>query len=273
MDNREDKEIQNALNEKIEDMEFEEIPETNDSPINEPVVSGEVSTAQINVKEAQESTGSPAVEQIYVDDAPELSEESFNEIQDEVESTYQAPSDAPEQIVDAEEDDENDSYGAGSELKVPDSHAALAADSLLGIANNGLELGGNFFVKIKKSREVMQFKTARKIIDGQNKKNIERLKLDAEDKALLKPILMEVLKKRAKELTPEQQLIAASISILTKKVQLAVEMRAEGKIIAENIRNAVREEIKAAEEDDREDKEADEIEVIEVEDTEIGKAA
>ena len=208
-----------------------------------------------------------------MEDAPEFSEESFQNIEEQADFAT-SPDDAPEQIVDADDDIQEDGYGAGKNLQVPNSHAALAADSLIGVTNNALEMGGNFFVKIKKSKEIMQFKKARKIIDKQNKKNIDRLKLDSEDKALLKPILMEVLKKRAKELTPEQQLIAAFTSILAKRIPLAIEMRAEGKMLEQNLRNAVREEIAArSEKKDKKQEEDEQLEVVEVESTEIGKAA
>ena len=125
---------------------------------------------------------------------------------------------------------------ATTEVKIPDSHAALAADSLLGMANNALEIGGGFFVKIKKSKDMLEFDEAIRIVEGQNVKNIQRIKLDAEDQALLRPILIQVLKNRAEELTPEQQLIAATISILLKKVQLMAEIRSENKMLVSNIR-------------------------------------
>jgi len=268
MDNREEKEIENALNEHIEDMQFEEIPETASSPINEPVKSGEVSAGTINLSLPQanqedeldenETGNTPTSEEIHFEEIPEQA--SHDQVENE------EPLDAPEQEVDLDEEELAKEVSKENGLHVPDTHAAIAANSLLGMANNALEIGGGFFVKIKKTKEILEFDEAIRIVEDQNSKNIQRIKLDKEDQALLRPILIQVLKNRAEELTPEQQLIAASISILLKKVQMMAEIRSENKMmvskITEGIRATIREEIRSA----KEAKEEEEIELVEVED-------
>jgi len=268
MDNREEEEIQNALNETVEDMQFEEIPETDTSPINEPVKTGEVSTGMINLSEVNEQEEEVIEQEVNKD----LISEQLSQLQENDNSgsaeafEQQKPLDAPEQEVDLEEEELTEQIENQGTMHIPDSHATLAANSLLGIANNALEIGGGFFVKIKKTKELLEFDEAIRVVDRQNKKNIQRIKLDEEDQALLRPILIQVLKNRAEELTPEQQLIAASISIIMKKVQMMAEIKAENKMMVSNIRDAIRAEIRAAKEEAEEENVEEEIEEVEVED-------
>ena len=128
------------------------------------------------------------------------------------------------------------------EFELPTATAKQAADTLLGMTSNILAVGGSFFVKIKKHKEFYEFEEINELIDTQNTKNVDRIKLDKEDKALLKPPLVQVLKKKAKNLTPEQQLMGAALSIVLRKVQSVMEVRAENELLVERILDIIREE-------------------------------
>jgi len=129
-----------------------------------------------------------------------------------------------------------------SNFELPISHAKQAADAILGVTDNLLEVGGGYFVKIRKHKLFYEFEEIIAIIDQQNEQNVKRIKLEPEDKILLHPLLTAVLQKRAARLTPEQQLMGALISILFKKVQAAVEIRMENEILVERILEIVKEE-------------------------------
>ncbi|MEM7291408.1 MAG: hypothetical protein AAF412_13725 [Pseudomonadota bacterium] len=124
---------------------------------------------------------------------------------------------------------------------MPDEQAELLADAILGMTDNVLSFGGGFFVKIKKRREFLEFEAFRENVDLLNQRNLERIKLDEADKALLRPLLKAVMKQKAKKLTPEQALIGAVITILMKKVQHMVEIHQENKIFEERMLAEIRE--------------------------------
>jgi len=246
----EENEIQEALTEGMEDMTFEPIPDESSSPINEPVKEGEVSEGVVNL--SQPPQNEPATITAHRE-PPSTPAEPAHEPEPEQEDLeppsmeFEEPPDAPEQEIgdgEGEGEPEEQGFGAGSELNIPDSHARMAADSLLGVADNLLEVGAGFFVKIKKAKEFYQFEGIVQLIDSQNARNIQRIKLTDEDKAILRPVLAEVLKKRATKLTPEQQFIALSISIAAKKVQQMAEIRSENKLFLEDIREEIRDQLR-----------------------------
>ena len=177
-----------------------------------------------------------------------------------------------EEELDGEESNSPEGYGVGQNLELPEATAKMAANSLLGMSNNLLKIGGGFFVKITKSTDIIFFKEIVQEIDDQNTKNINRIALDEEDQALLRPLLIQILKTRAKELTPEQQLIGAAISIIMKKVQLMASIKSENKLLEHKFQRMIdnsrtapfqqREPIKKEESEEQEE-EQEEIEVSE----------
>jgi|GEM_PF-3949653 len=122
---------------------------------------------------------------------------------------------------------------------VKDEHAIMMAEMYLGVANNFIEIGGGFFIKIKMHDSFKEYEELVQVIEDQNQKNIRRLKLDEDDKAMLRPLLAAVLKQRGKVVTPEQQLLIAGVSILIKKAQLVMEMRAENMVLFERIKEMI----------------------------------
>ena len=130
----------------------------------------------------------------------------------------------------------------GEDFELPTGHAKQAADTLLGMTDNVLAVGSGFFVKIKKHKDFYDFEEIVQVIDEQNAKNVKRIKLDEEDKILLRPLLIAILKKKAKKLTPEQQLLGGVLSILMKKAQVVMEIRAENEILLDRILEIIREE-------------------------------
>ncbi len=126
--------------------------------------------------------------------------------------------------------------------EVDNGHAMMMAEVILSAANNIIEVGGGFFLKIKTDASFLDYEELIQVIDDQNQRNIKRLTLDEGDKAMLRPLLAEVLKAREKVLSPEHQLLIAGASILIKKAQLVMEVRAENQILTDRIRSIIQEE-------------------------------
>lgn len=159
------------------------------------------------------------------------------------------PLDAPEQEIDAKppvEEKEEQPKEAAEGYTVPLEHAQLMADTILGVTNNVLEVGGGYFITIRKHKDFYDFDEVIQIIDDQNVKNIKRLKLDEDDKALLRPLLIQVLRKQSKAMSVENQLVAVALSIVIKKARVVMEIRAENEVMLDRIREVIRQEIAAA---------------------------
>lgn len=239
-------EVRDALNKGQDNIPFEELPGEESSPLNQPVVEKESAGTQEPSHEQvahEQHSKSTARAQDLNREEPHYQQES----EPEVEQDYY--DDAPEQEID-EDYTEATLLEDEEEFELPPSHAKQAADTVLGMANNVLEVGGGYFVKVRKHKEFYEFEEIIQVIDDQNVKNVKRIKLDDEDKALLRPLLISVLKTKAKKLTPEQQLLGAIISILMKKAQVVMEIRAENDILVERILDIVREEKGYSEQDE-----------------------
>ncbi|GAA0892607.1 hypothetical protein GCM10009122_22860 [Fulvivirga kasyanovii] len=217
-------EVKNVLSQDFRDIVFEEIADEYQSPLNQPVKEKDIARIEAEKPplDDQEEAGS------YHDD----------------EETAEAPFslDAPEQEINEEYDDMQFDGAETEEFELPTSHARQVADTFLGIADNVMEVGGGFFIKIKKHKEFYEFDEIIQVIEEQNTRNVKRLRLDDEDKALLRPLLVAILKKKATKLTPEQQLLGAVLSILIKKGQAVMEIRMENEILVERILDIMREE-------------------------------
>ncbi len=225
--------IETVLKKDQQDIAFEPIPEENDSPLAQPVVQKSNTSGDVNASknEAKETTNST-----------ENKEEPKVKPKEE-------PTDAPEQEIDAElreESEKDNTSGTGEEgFSMPLEHAGLMADSIIGTINNTvLEVGGGYFVTIRKHKDFYDFEEVIQVIDEQNVKNVKRLKLDEEDKALLRPLLIHILRKKAAALSPEKQLLMVALSIIIKKAKVVMEIRAENEMLVERIRDIVRKEIR-----------------------------
>ncbi len=224
--------ITEALNQPTEDIPFEEPLSPLESPLNEPVAENDIGFGG--------TTSSPEpTSEIESRETPE--EEASEDTEDPFDFDGADEDGVPEQDIGTGKGSHWDMEEAdGSDFELPASHARQAADTVLGMADNVMAIGGGFFIKIKKHKDFYDFEEVIQIIDEQNEKNTRRLKLDEEDKVLLRPLLIAILKKRAKRLTPEQQLVGAVLSILMKKVQIVVEIRAENEILVERILDVIR---------------------------------
>ena len=147
---------------------------------------------------------------------------------------FPSPDDAPEQQI--------GDQGGGPDLEVPSEQALAFADFILESANNVISVGAGFFIKMRKDKSFYEYEELIQVIDEQNSQNVKRLLLDEMDKAMLKPLLALVLRKRAKVMTPEQQLLIALVSILIKKAQVVMEIRAENQILTERIKGIIEKE-------------------------------
>ncbi len=232
-------EVEQVLNSGAENVAFEEIPDENNSPLNQPVVEDEIGHGKKVVTPKQEADPIKENEEHVESDEKEETEKEPSINDDFDQNIY----DVPEQEIGSYEEGE-DSLGEldGEDFELPTGHAKQAADTLLGMTDNVLAVGSGFFVKIKKHKDFYDFEEIVQVIDEQNAKNVKRIKLDEEDKILLRPLLIAILKKKAKKLTPEQQLLGAVLSILMKKAQVVMEIRAENEILLDRILEIIREE-------------------------------
>ena len=135
------------------------------------------------------------------------------------------------------------------------------ADSIIGTINNTvLEVGGGYFVTIRKHKEFYDFEEVIQVIDEQNVKNVKRMKLDEEDKALLRPLLIHILRKKAAALSPEKQLLMVALSIIIKKAKVVLEIRAENEMLVDRIRDIIRKEVRAFKDEQEEEENEEENE-------------
>ncbi|WP_062062757.1 hypothetical protein [Aquimarina longa] len=219
-----EKEVVDVLTKDPDTIDFEELQSEHDSPLNQAVIEKDIHENSSKNWNAWK---------------PEQKEEYHqNSKEPVIDST---PLDAPEQDIgnDTVTDDKQHSE---SEFELPTATAKQAADTILGMTNNVLSVGGGFLMKIKKHKDFYDFDEIVELIDQQNEKNLQRIILDKDDKAMLKPLIVAILKKKAKKLTPEQQLTGAILSILMKKAQVVLEVRGENEILFDRILDIVQKE-------------------------------
>lgn len=237
-------EIEKELSKSQEEVPFEEIAEEESSPLNEPVEDNDIGFTKKSSEKPKERLveRAPEKEKAFVSGkkAESTSEEVFEEeeIEEEMDFTKEKPDDAPEQEIGSGKK----SSGAAEEFELPDEHAQMAAESFLGMADNLIDAGGGFFIKIRKHKDFYDFEEIVQVIDEQNEKNIRRIKLDEQDKMLLRPLLVAVIKRKAKTLTPEQQLLGVALSIIIKKSRVVMEIRAENEMLVERMLDIIRQE-------------------------------
>ena len=246
-------EVQDALTATPEEINFEQLQNEDSSPLNQPVIEkdigGERPVDADEEKQKSWNVWKPEQEHKTLDELePGRSGNTQTDFRTKVEAKFekekaQEPLDAPEQEINGNGfDTEADETVTDQHFEVPLAQANQAADAILGMSNNVLAVGGGYFVKIRKHQEFYEFEEIIQVVDQQNDKNVERIKLDKEDQALLRPLLAQVLRKKAKKLTPEQQLMGAVISILMKKAQVVMEVRAENSLLENRILDIVRQE-------------------------------
>ncbi len=233
--------IETVLKKDPQDIAFEPIPEEKDSPLAQPVVQKTNTSEDVSDSKKE---------------GKETSNTAENKEEPKVKSK-EKPTDAPEQEIDAEPTEETKKDGeSGKEeegFAIPLEHAGLMADSIIGTINNTvLEVGGGYFVTIRKHKDFYDFEEVIQVIDEQNVKNVKRMKLDEEDKALLRPLLIHILRKKAAALSPEKQLLMVALSIIIKKAKVVMEIRAENEMLVERIRDIIRKEIRSSKEEEEE---------------------
>ena len=241
-----EEEVQEVLNQTTDKVEFEEPLDPQSSPLNQPVVENEIGHTKPESK--KESTKEPVskAEKPVAEAQENVEEEAIPTKEEELNFETNETDNVPEQEIGSgtynEQLEEELSNDEGENFELPSGHARQAADTILGMTDNIMAVGGGFFIKIKKHKEFYDFEEVIQVIEEQNEKNIKRLKLDEEDKILLRPLLISMLKRKAKKLTPEQQLLGAVLSILMKKAQVVMEIKAENEILVERILDVIREE-------------------------------
>ncbi len=228
------KEVYEVLSKDSEKIPYESVTSEQNSPLNQAV---KEQHGQQDEKDTNWNLWKPQGNDIEKEEPPKIVDSS--------------PIDAPEQVFGSQEqermhqdasDQKTETVATDTIFELPTPTAKQAANTILGMSNNVLAVGGGFFIKIRKHKDFYEFQEIVELIDTQNEKNIQRIQLDPDDKALLKPLLVAILKKKAKNLTPEQQLMGAILSILIKKAQVVMEVRAENDILVDRILDIVREE-------------------------------
>ncbi|UII32256.1 hypothetical protein LVD17_00195 [Fulvivirga ulvae] len=215
-------EIEEALSQNFADIVFEEMADEIESPLNQPVKEKDIAKIELEVPEQTDQGEAEGM-----DETPEKEIWDYDAPEQEINEDYQAtPGD----------DTMDDAF------ELPTASAKQVADTFMGITDNLMEVGCGFFVKIKKHKEFYEFDEIVQVINEQNERNVKRLMLDEEDKALLRPLLVAIVKKKSTKLTPEQQLLGAALSILMKKGQAVMEIRAENKMLVERIMGIIKEE-------------------------------
>ena len=215
-----EKEIITTLSDTDENLDFEAIQSEEDSPLNQAVIEKDSAAANDknwNVWKPEKESSLDQNLQAPINDAPEqeiLEEKAEPDITEEPEPSFELPKEAAKQ----------------------------SANAILGMANNVLEVGGGFIITIKKHKNFYDFDDIVTLIDQQNNKNIQRIKLDKQDKTLLRPLIIAMLQEKTKTLSPKQQLVGAILSILLKKAQIVMQVRAENNILVERILNIIKEE-------------------------------
>lgn len=244
------KEVQDVLTIHPDAITLEHLQSENQSPLNQPVIEKDIGGQRPIRQEEKGHIWKPKT----ISDTEHQSSDSNPNFRDTVETTLEEEKaaetlDAPEQeIGDPSDDSSAAEVKSNQDFELPLSQANQAADALLGISNNVLVVGGGFFVKLKKHKDFYEFEEIIQVIDQQNDRNIERIKLTKDDQILLRPLLAQVLRQKTKQLTPEQQLMGAVLSILVKKAQVVMEVRAENSLLEDRILDIIRkqkEELKA----------------------------
>ncbi|WP_299243073.1 hypothetical protein [uncultured Aquimarina sp.] len=247
-----EKEVVDVLTENPDNIGFEELQSEQYSPLNQAVIEKDIGGANADDWNIWKH-GKGQHQDKKSDTGDQMSSTSENAPKegfslDDAVPAYKLKLDAPEQEIGSDNTSNNEphqerqSSQQEEEFELPTATAKQAADTILGMTNNVLAVGGGFFVKIRKHKEFYDFDEIVELIDEQNEKNVQRIKLDKEDKAMLKPLIVAILKRKAKKLTPEQQLMGAVLSILMKKAQVVMEVRAENEILFDRILDIVREE-------------------------------
>ena len=222
MSQESENEIFDALSVSPENMEFEEPLEASASPLNQPVVNKELKNHMNGHNHNfSDETGN---NKIYDSD------NVIGNADEEPLEQYEYDG-VPEQ----EFQNEGIKDKFSENFEVPESHLEMEADAYLGYGDLGLEIGGGFFVRIKKHKDFFDFDEVIQVIDELDEKNINRMKLDETDKAFLRPLIIEVLKKKTKRLTPEQLLIQGILAIATKKFQLLMQIRKENNMAIDRL--------------------------------------
>jgi hypothetical protein len=236
--------IENVLKQGTDNIDFEPIPDTDASPMAEPVVSKNNTSGDVKASQEQAKAETTTEEKKEEPKTEAHQETKFEEPPAPEQTAENEEEDAPEQEINAEQGElQNGENQEQGEFELPLEEATLMANSLLGVINNAIEVGGGYFITIKKHKDFYDFEDLIQVIDNQNVKNIKRLKLDAEDKALLKPLLIKVLRKKSKVLSPDQQLLMVTLSILMKKGKIVLEIRKENEQLVERIRDIIRIEV------------------------------
>jgi hypothetical protein len=132
--------------------------------------------------------------------------------------------------------------GGGAEPlpEIPTQSAKQIADFILNSANFIIPLLGNRFVTINIHEEYYEVSGFIQVINEQNERNIQRIKLTEEEKDYLRPILVAVIKEKHTQLSPTTQLMIAAGMIISKKTMDVIEIRKENKMLENKLVDMIR---------------------------------
>ncbi|MGB3468499.1 MAG: hypothetical protein WBA74_24655 [Cyclobacteriaceae bacterium] len=217
-----DEEIVKVLEADPDEISLENVME--DSPLNQPVV----------------EKAAP-VEQQALD--TEIYDDEYAPEQDPEGETIM---DAPEQVINEHTNPQAETISAEDE-KLLDKEFGMMADSAINGLSQLLMLPYPF-VRIKPDPELMEYEETANHITESNQTLKESLPISKEEKAMLKPPLKAVLRKRAVKISPESQLAAVTASILLNKAALVYQMAKANKALVTSMKEQIKE-MKAYQED------------------------
>lgn len=136
------------------------------------------------------------------------------------------PMDAPQQPIG---EPEKEKKASEPQAEIPTDAAMFAAKTFLGMFNNVVALGAGRFIRLEMKEDFYDIEGFATFVDEHNQRNLQRLKLDEEDKEMLQPLIAEMIRKYAVQISVEKQLVAVVVNILIKKAQLFMSLRAENK--------------------------------------------
>lgn len=248
-------EVKQALTQGQDQIALETIQDEDSSPLNRPVIEKDIGGEKKVLEKDNPDWNVWKPEMGEASNDTDQTTTYRASIENQVEAEKQAePLDAPEQEINLDgQYDDNGETVTNKDFEIPLAQANQAATALLGMTNNLLAAGGGLLVKIKKLPEFYEYAQVVTVIDEQNQKNVNRILLDKEDKTLLRPLVAEVLRKKAKKLTPEQQLLGAVASILMKKAQVVMEIRAENSLLESRIVSIIKDQDNKTEDTSNED--------------------
>lgn len=219
-------EIHAALSVSEENIPLEGNLPADESPLNEPVSEGDIGLNQPTDTQTRQNNR-PEACRIEHSEAVDSQESPFD-----TSGTDTAP---PHQETDSIKDQDD------RPEPLNERQLGVQADSYLGMVIYLIDMGGGFLVKMKKHPEFCEFEEIVEMIDQMNEQNMKHIQLSEEEKNMLWPLIIEVLRSSTKQMSTQGHLLMSGAVILLTKIRVAMSIHSEMKVQTQNILEAIRE--------------------------------